>query len=306
MIVGWLVIKNKANMANKVAVVTGSNKGIGYAIVEELCRRGVGVVYLTARDVKRGQDAVDSLKKKGYKPVFHQLDVTDENSVKEFAGYLKQQHGGLDILINNAGVITSNFTKTTYDDSKYVININYFSIFNIQKHIFPVLKDNARVINVSSDCGHISNLRNKYWIDRLTKDDITVDDVNAFVNWFLESVKNNTLNEADFEETPLLAYRISKVALCAVTRLQQKELGRGISINSLHPGFVKTNMTNNAGDLTMEESSAAPVYLALDADQSLKGKYIWFDKSERNWADPNLKLHCVYANVEKAIRETSQ
>lgn len=293
-------------MANKVAVVTGSNKGIGYAIVEELCRRGVGVVYLTARDVKRGQDAVDSLKKKGYKPVFHQLDVTDENSVKEFAGYLKQQHGGLDILINNAGVITSNFTKTTYDDSKYVININYFSIFNIQKHIFPVLKDNARVINVSSDCGHISNLRNKYWIDRLTKDDITVDDVNAFVNWFLESVKNNTLNEADFEETPLLAYRISKVALCAVTRLQQKELGRGISINSLHPGFVKTNMTNNAGDLTMEESSAAPVYLALDADQSLKGKYIWFDKSERNWADPNLKLHCVYANVEKAIRETSQ
>lgn len=306
MIVGWLVIKNKANMANKVAVVTGSNKGIGYAIVEELCRRGVGVVYLTARDVKRGQDAVDSLKKKGYKPVFHQLDVTDENSVKEFAGYLKEQHGGLDILINNAGVITSNFTKTTYDDSKYVININYFSIFNIQKHIFPVLKDNARVINVSSDCGHISNLRNKYWIDRLTKDDITVDDVNAFVNWFLESVKNNTLNEADFEETPLLAYRISKVALCAVTRLQQKELGRGISINSLHPGFVKTNMTNNAGDLTMEESSAAPVYLALDADQSLKGKYIWFDKSERNWADPNLKLHCVYANVEKAIRETSQ
>lgn len=293
-------------MANKVAVVTGSNKGIGYAIVEELCRRGVGVVYLTARDVKRGQDAVDSLKKKGYKPVFHQLDVTDENSVKEFAGYLKQQHGGLDILINNAGVITSNFTKTTYDDSKYVININYFSIFNIQKHIFPVLKDNARIINVSSDCGHISNLRNKYWIDRLTKDDITVDDVNAFVNWFLESVKNNTLNEADFEETPLLAYRISKVALCAVTRLQQKELGRGISINSLHPGFVKTNMTNNAGDLTMEESSAAPVYLALDADQSLKGKYIWFDKSERNWADPNLKLHCVYANVEKAIRETSQ
>lgn len=293
-------------MANKVAVVTGSNKGIGYAIVEELCRRGVGVVYLTARDVKRGQDAVDSLKKKGYKPVFHQLDVTDENSVKEFAGYLKEQHGGLDILINNAGVITSNFTKTTYDDSKYVININYFSIFNIQKHIFPVLKDNARVINVSSDCGHISNLRNKYWIDRLTKDDITVDDVNAFVNWFLESVKNNTLNEADFEETPLLAYRISKVALCAVTRLQQKELGRGISINSLHPGFVKTNMTNNAGDLTMEESSAAPVYLALDADQSLKGKYIWFDKSERNWADPNLKLHCVYANVEKAIRETSQ
>ncbi|XP_047532362.1 carbonyl reductase [NADPH] 3-like [Vanessa atalanta] len=289
-------------MSDKVAVVTGSNKGIGYAIVQELCRRGVGTVYVTARDAKRGQEAIENLKKEGYKPHFYQLEVTDKNSVKALAEHLKKKHGGLDILINNAGVITADFTKTTYEDSKYVIDVNYFSILLIQEYLFPVLKINARVINMSSDCGHISNLKNKYWINRLTKPDIKLDDVNAFVNWFLDSVKAGSVNDDDFAETSLLAYRISKVALCALTRVQQMEIGRGISVNSMHPGHVKTNMTKNSGFLTMEESSRVPVYLALDIDQSVKGKYFWYDKTEKDWTDPNLKLHCVFEQFMKYIQ----
>ncbi|CAH2232585.1 carbonyl reductase [NADPH] 1-like [Pararge aegeria] len=292
-------------MADKVVVVTGSNKGIGYGIVRELCKRGVGHVYLTARDVKRGKEAIDNLNKEGFTPLFHQLEVTDKNSVKAFAEYLKQKHGGLDILINNAGLITSNFTKTTYEDSVQVINVNYYSILTIQEYMFPILKDNARVINVSSDCGHISNLKNAYWIDRLTKKDLKLEDVNAFVNWFLNSVKTGTVNDEDFTETPLLAYRISKVALCALTRVQQKQVGRGISINSLHPGFVKTNMTKTAGFLTVEEASQTPVYLALDIDQSVKGKYFWFDKTEKEWTDTNLKLYCVYKVFENSLNESN-
>nr|XP_026493139.1 carbonyl reductase [NADPH] 3-like [Vanessa tameamea] len=289
-------------MSDKVAVVTGSNKGIGYAIVQELCRRGVGTVYVTARDAKRGQEAVENLKKEGYKPHFYQLEVTDKNSVKALAEHLKKKHGGLDILINNAGVITADFTKTTYEDSKYVIDVNYFSILLIQEYLFPVLKINARVVNMSSDCGHISNLKNKYWINRLTKPHIRLEDVNDFVNWFLDSVKAGSVNDDDFAETSLLAYRISKVALCALTRVQQMEIGRGISVNSMHPGHVKTNMTKNSGFLTMEESSRAPVYLALDIDQSVKGKYFWYDKTEKDWTDPNLKLHCVFEQFMKYIR----
>ncbi|CAH2232586.1 carbonyl reductase [NADPH] 1-like [Pararge aegeria] len=290
-------------MGDKLAVVTGSNKGIGYATVRQLCKRGVGYVYLTARDIKRGEKAIENLKKEGFKPLFYQLDVTDRNSVRTFAEHLKQTHGGLDILINNAALITSNFTETTYEDSVRVIDANYFSILTIQEYMFPILKDNARVINISSDCGHISNLKNTYWINRLTKQDIKLDDINAFVNWFLDSVKNGTLNEEDFQEMPLLAYRISKIALCSLTRVQQKEVGRGISVNSLHPGYVKTDMTKTTGFLTIEEASEAPVYLALDVDQSVKGKYFWFDKTEKEWADPNLKIHSTYAVVEKCLRE---
>ncbi|KAJ2949636.1 hypothetical protein O0L34_g15561 [Tuta absoluta] len=286
-------------MAGKVAIVTGSNKGIGFAIVRELCKRGVSTVYLTARDVTRGKQAVEALKKEGFKPEFHQLEVTDKNNVKTFADYLKQKHGGIDILINNAAVAPESFMKTTYEDSVRILNTNYTSLLIIQEHLFPLLKDNARVINISSDCGHISNLNSTYWIERLTKKYIKLEDINAFVDWFLDSVKNGTLNENDFKGTNILAYRISKIAVCALTIVQQKKVGKNISVNSIHPGFVQTDMTGNKGQLTMDESAQAPVYLALDVDQSVKGGYFWFDKTQKNWADPKAELH---VNREELLR----
>lgn len=290
-------------MADKVAVVTGSNKGIGFAIVRELLKRNVGTVYLTSRDIKRGQDAIEELKKEGLEPEFFQLEVTDEESVKKLAAHLKEKHGGLDILINNAGVIVKDLLNVEYEDVKNVINVNYRSIFIIQKHLFPLLKENARVINISSDCGHLSNLRNKYWIERLSKKDLKVEDIDAFMDWFLDSVKNGTWKKEDFVETPLLGYRISKVALSALTIVQQNEIGRNISINSLHPGFVQTSMTSNVGLLTMEESGKTPVYLALDAPQSLKGAYIWFDKRIIDWYDINGQFHCVFERFGNLLKE---
>lgn len=291
-------------MTEKVAVVTGSNKGIGYGIVSELCRRGVKHVYLTARDVRRGQLAVEKLKREGCAPLFHQLDVTDKISVEKLADHLKEKHGGLDILINNAAIIQQNIMTTTYEEATEVIDTNYRSMLIIEKHLFPLLKQNARVINVSSDLGHISNLKNTYWINRLTKEDIQVQDINEFVDWFLDSVKNGTLKEEDFAVTPYLAYRISKIAVCALTRVQYRNIDRNIAINSLHPGFVKTDMTQNNGFMTVEQSCKAPVYLALDCDQTVKGKFIWFDKTEKDWTDTNLELLCT--DKETVMKYVSQ
>lgn len=290
-------------MAAKVAVVTGSNQGIGFAIVKELLQRKAGIVYLTSRNIARGKEAVEKLETEGLHPEFHQLEVTDKESVKALAKHLKDKHGGLDILINNAGVITKNFFETTYEDASQVLEVNYKSILTIQEILFPILNENARVINVSSDCGHIANLRNKSWIDRLTKKDIKLEDVDAFVNWFLESVKNNTLKDEDFAQTPMLSYRISKVALCALTRVQQNEIDRNISINALHPGFVETRMTKNVGFLKLEESGKTPAYLALDAPQDLKGSYIWFDKKIIDWTDSNSDLYCHFEYVEKSLKD---
>ncbi|XP_049871519.1 carbonyl reductase [NADPH] 1-like [Pectinophora gossypiella] len=290
-------------MDGKIAVVTGSNKDIGYAIVKKLCKRGVGTVYLTARDVNKGIEAVENLKTEGLNPEFHQLEVTDEESVKKFAYYLKQQHGGIDILINNAGVAPADMSKTTYKDAKRVIDTNYRSILTIQEHLFPILNDNARVVNIASDCGHISNLKNTYWIERLTKKDIKVEDVNAFIEWFLDCVKNGTLKENDFEAMQILSYKISKVALCALTRVQQNEIGRGISINSIHPGFVQTDMTGNYGELTLDQSGEAPVYVALDVEQSVKGRYFWYDKTEKDWSNPNINLSMHRKELQNYLKK---
>ncbi|CAG4934742.1 unnamed protein product [Colias eurytheme] len=284
-------------MLDKVAIVTGANKGIGFAIVKELCRRGVKTVYLTARDVKRGTDAVNSLKNEGFNPIFHQLEVTDKKSVQAFADHIKKNHNGIDILINNAAVISEFNTK--YEDAYNVINVNFNSILIIEEYLFPLLNDNARVINVSSDCGHLSQLKNSFWIKKLSSEDATLDDVKGFTNWFLDSVKNGTFNTEDFNITILYPYVVSKIALSAYTRIQQRNIGRGICINSIHPGFVVTSMTKDTGMLTPEEASEAPVYLALDADENVKGKYIWFDKTEKEWTDINLKFDYADPDIVK-------
>ncbi|CAM5079399.1 unnamed protein product [Eretmochelys imbricata] len=77
-----------------VAVVTGTNKGIGFAIVRALCKQFTGDVYLTARDPGRDQAAVAKLQEEGLSPLFHQLDITN---------FLKEKYGGLNVLVNNTG-----------------------------------------------------------------------------------------------------------------------------------------------------------------------------------------------------------
>lgn len=98
----------------KVAFVTGSNKGIGLAVVRAMCKQFPGDVYLTARDVGRGTAAVESLKAEGLHPLFHQLDITDSASVRVAQDFLKEKYGGLDVLINNAGIA---FKSTQTGDS---------------------------------------------------------------------------------------------------------------------------------------------------------------------------------------------
>lgn len=88
-----------------MAVVTGANKGIGYAIVHQLAEHGICVI-LTARDEERGMAATKALNEQGFhNVVFHQLDVHDENSIHTLANWVKQKYGKLDILVNNAAVI---------------------------------------------------------------------------------------------------------------------------------------------------------------------------------------------------------
>ena len=84
--------------------ITGSNTGLGYGIVKNLCQNFKGIVYLTAQNTQHGHEAVDKLKKEGYAPEFHQLDITSDESVQQCETFLMDNHDGLDLLINNAGI----------------------------------------------------------------------------------------------------------------------------------------------------------------------------------------------------------
>ncbi|CAH2065705.1 unnamed protein product, partial [Iphiclides podalirius] len=276
-------------MSNKVAVVTGSNKGIGFSIVKGLCRQFDGVVYLTSRDEGRGNAAIAKLKKLGLEPEYHQLDVVDKESVKRFRDHIQEKHGGIDILINNAAVANSADFYNSYEENTRIVEINYKSILLMEEFIFPLVRENGRILNISSDCGHLSNVRNKYWIERLSSKNLTMDDINEFVEWFLDSCKNDTFKREDIaDEGTVAAYRVAKVALSAATMLQQKKLEeKNISVNSMHPGLVRTDMTLGAGFYSADQAAETPLYLVLDAPDTLKGAYVWYDGKVRDWYDYN-------------------
>ena len=91
----------------RIAVVTGANKGIGFEIAKQLASNGVSVI-LTARDVKRGTEAVEKLKAAGYTDlIFQQLDVMDPTSISSLAKFIKTEFGKLDILVLNPTLTTT-------------------------------------------------------------------------------------------------------------------------------------------------------------------------------------------------------
>lgn len=272
----------------KVAVVTGSNKGIGFSTVKGLLQRFDGAVFLTSRDDGRGKAAVAKLNALGLYPEYHQLDVTDRDSVARFRDYVRDKYGGIDILVNNAAICDcADMLHLSYEESKNIIDVNYFSLFIIQEYLYPLVRNNGRILNISSKYGHLCNVRNEYWIKRLSNKHLTVNDINEFVNWHLDAVKNGTFNRADFaEEGALAAYRVAKVAVSALTVIQQQELyGRNISVNCMHPGLVRTDMTKGVGFLDADQAADTPLYLVLDAPASIKGAYVWYDKRVLDWYD---------------------
>jgi len=279
----------------KVAVVTGSNKGIGFAIVQALCKEFDGDVYLTARDEGRGLEAVEGLKKEGLDPKFHALDITSMDSIKKFKEDMASTHGGIDVLVNNAGMAFKNSaTDPFHVQAEETNKTNYFGTMDFCNAVFPLLRKGARVVNISSCCGFLPKIRGKEPMAtelraKLASKDLTQDELSSLINKFIELTKSDTHFENGW---PNSAYDVSKVAVSALSRIQQRELNSSrpeddIIVNHVHPGYVDTDMTSHKGPLKPEEGAKAATWLALlpPNTQSPKGDYIWHDKTIVDWVN---------------------
>ncbi|CAG9569838.1 unnamed protein product [Danaus chrysippus] len=267
-------------MCTKVAVVTGANKGIGFGIVRGLCRRFDGVVYLTSRNEKLGKNAVDDLKREGFHPKYHQLDITVPRSVKAFRDYLKEKYFGIDILVNNAGITMSYSPVPMSVKAEKTIFVNYFSFLSTCNILFPLLRHGARVINLSSSWGHLSRIPNKKLAERFQDPNLTVSDLSELMSQYVIAVKHG--NYSDWGNS---AYVVSKVGVTALTRIHQRMLNdRDINVNAVNPGCVKTDMTSHEGFMSIDEGAEAPLFLALDAPDNIKGEYVWYDKRVVDWS----------------------
>uniref|UniRef100_A0A2K5C1R8 Carbonyl reductase 1 n=1 Tax=Aotus nancymaae TaxID=37293 RepID=A0A2K5C1R8_AOTNA len=125
----------------QVALVTGGNKGIGLAIVRDLCRQFSGDVVLTARDVARGQAAVQQLQAEGLSPRFHQLDIDDLQSIRALRDFLRKEYGGLDVLVNNAGIAFKVADPTPFHiQAEVTMKTNFFGTRDVCTELLPLIK----------------------------------------------------------------------------------------------------------------------------------------------------------------------
>ncbi|XP_057454553.1 (+)-neomenthol dehydrogenase-like [Lotus japonicus] len=273
----------------RYAVVTGANKGIGLEIVRQLASVGIKVV-LTARDDKRGLQTLQTLKASGLSDlvVFHQLDVADAASVASLADFVKSEFGKLDILVNNAGIIGAKIKDNdlynlaicnfgvlseddgdkamtqTYELAEECLQTNYYGAKITTESLLPLLhlSDSPRIVNVSSSLGKLECVPNGWAKGVLSDvDNLTEEAVDGVLKRFLKDFQQGSLESKGWPKT-LSAYIMSKAAMNAYTRILARKYPT-FCINSVCPGYCKTDITVNNGFLTAEEGAASPVRLAL-------------------------------------------
>jgi len=278
----------------RVAVVTGSNKGIGFSIVKELCSKFDGDVYLTSRDKGRGFTAFDELRDLGLKPQFYQLDIDDEASVLKLKDFIKAKYGGLDVLVNNAAIALFEESGCCPDKARATLNTNFYSTKRACKILFPILMPHARVVNLSSCMGHLSMIRgtkkaNMDLKEKFSSRNLTEEELCNLVEDFLDSVKRGDHGQRGWPTIASPPYTVSKIAIAALTRIQQREFDQDsredIVVNCVHPGYIKTDMTFNQGPLSPEQGAVAPTWLALLPKnvEKPRGGYVWWEKQIVDW-----------------------
>lgn len=233
----------------KIALVTGSNKGIGLEMARQLAKEGVHVI-LSARNVSKGKEATELLKAEGYETDFIQLDMDNEQSIKEAVAFIEQKYGHLDILINNAGIILDNsfFENTTENVSienlKKTFNTNFFGLISLTQQLLPSIKKSAagRIVNMSSILGSLT----------------------------LHADPSSPV----YGGKPL-AYNASKTALNQFTvHLAHALKDTKIKVNSAHPGWVKTDLGGDNAVMDVIVGAKTGVDLALLDENGPTGQYI--------------------------------
>ncbi|XP_061724680.1 carbonyl reductase [NADPH] 1-like [Cydia pomonella] len=265
---------------NKVAVVTGANKGLGFALVKELCEQFHGTVYLTSRDSTRGLKACKVLENLGQKPAYHQLDVTNNNSVKQFTEYIQKNHGKIDLLINNAGIL---FLKDCLEPKIYqaeqTMFVNFFSLVNFTEDILPLISNGGVIVNISSSSGHLSRITSEELRRKIKREDLSLDELKKLMNEYVDAVKEGREETDGWGNSP---YVVSKVGVNAYTfMLHRRLVDRGISVNCVHPGYVQSDMTHGAGNITPAAAAKVPAGLALRPPGS--GLFVWHNGSAVAW-----------------------
>src|SRR5438477_10281343 len=234
----------------RIALVTGANKGIGFEVARQLARKGFHV-FLGARKSDAGVAAVQKLNKEGEKEDYGEIsvlkiDVSKPDSVRRAAEEFSRKSDRLDTLVNNAGILLDDdkdVLTATPETFETTLRTNALGALLVSQAFVPFLKksDAPRIVNVSSSGGQLT----------------------------------------DGADGWAPAYCISTAALNGVTSQLAAALPK-TAVNSVCPGWVRTDMGGQGAARSVEEGADTIVWLAADAPQNLTGKFLR-DRNEIPW-----------------------
>lgn len=211
---------------DRIALVTGANRGIGLETVRQLAEHGFTTI-LGARDLARGKKAADALRQNGLDVMPLKIDVTKQKSIDDAKKFVEDRFGKLDVLVNNAAILYDSDQRAESVDLRTVLEAfetNTLGAWRMCQTFVPLLKkgNQARIVNVSSESGSLAVMGGG---------------------------------------TP--AYSISKVALNALTRMLADELRSSqILVNSVCPGWVATDMGGRNAPRTVEQGAKSVMWAA--------------------------------------------
>ncbi|MCY3999163.1 MAG: SDR family NAD(P)-dependent oxidoreductase [Flavobacteriaceae bacterium] len=229
----------------KTVLITGANRGIGLEIGHQLGQKGFQVI-LTGRNTTSGKTAVKHLKSKNIDAYWYTLDLCDPKSIE--SAFLKVSHqvDRLDVLVNNGGVLVNenrSILKPAPEEDLLSVKTNALGALWVTQYFMPLLKPGSRVIMISSGAGKFNN---------------------------------NTSTWAPH-------YRISKTLMNAITKQLHLSLANNaVIINSVCPGWVRTQMGGQNAARSIEKGAETPVWLATEASPTINGKLLR-DKQEIQW-----------------------
>lgn len=264
-------------MSNKlVAVVTGSNRGIGLAIISQLVKSQKPlIIYATSR---AGSDlGIKASADNGIR--YASLDITNTDSIK---GLVKQLDH-VDILINNAGVnLDANYN---FDNAKKTFDVNYRGTLESCQAFLPIMPANgrSRIVNVTSGACQLGNYSPAIQ-QRFRDPSMTLETLGHMAMEYLSAVQSGQEEKAGWKHVGA-SYSVSKSCVTAMTAVLARE-NSGVLINCCCPGWVKTDMGGQVGDggKSPEDGAKIPVRLAIGDIGGVSGRY-WANDGVQNTGD---------------------
>jgi len=262
---------------SRVALVTGANQGIGYHIVDQLSKVPNMVVYLGARDLRKGNEALQKLNSPNIKVI--QLNILSPEEITKAAQFIKDTHGGLDILVNNAAILWQG-DAWGEEVARTTFATNYFGTKKMCEIFMPLINENGRLVVVASQLGKLNKIINENLRKQYDDETNTVERIDELANHFIQAVKSDTYAQEGF---PRSCYGMSKTTLNAYVRYLIRNTSQlfkpGVKVYTSCPGYCDTEMTNHKGTRPASKGAETPVWLALQPPNSAVPLGFYYDQT---------------------------